>query len=156
MEHLVAVELTVVAQQHNICVLHAAGLLQRIQHSMVHNTSAKAALDIAVHDLFGQKYNLSLYRFFGGLRPRITSDLTISLGSPDQMVQDAQKAIKAGYTNLKLKVGVDAALDIQRVRAIRQAAGPDITIRLDANQAGTKRGRTHHPPHGRCRPRYRT
>lgn len=109
-------------------------ILQRIQHSMVHNTSAKAALDIAVHDLFGQKYNLSLYRFFGGLRPRITSDLTISLGSPDQMVQDVQKAIKAGYTNLKLKVGVDAALDIQRVRAIRQAAGPDITIRLDANQ----------------------
>lgn len=109
-------------------------ILQRIQHSMVHNTSAKAALDIAVHDLFGQKYHLPLYRFFGGLRQRITSDLTISLGEPEQMVQDAQKAIQAGYTNLKLKVGVDAALDIRRVRAIRQAAGPHIAIRLDANQ----------------------
>ena len=112
-------------------------ILQRIQHSMVHNTSAKAALDIAVHDLLGQKYRLPLYRFFGSLRQRLTSDLTISLGEPEQMVRDAQKAIHSGYTNLKLKVGVDAALDIRRVRAIRQAAGPHIAIRLDANQGWT-------------------
>ena len=109
-------------------------ICQRIQGAMVHNTSAKAAVDIAVHDLFGQRYGLPLYRFFGGSRNALVSDLTISLNAPEVMVADAQKAIQAGYTDLKLKVGNDAALDIARVTAIRQAVGPDICIRLDANQ----------------------
>ena len=42
-------------------------ILDTIHQSMVHNTSAKAALDMAVHDLFGQHYGLPLYRFFGGV-----------------------------------------------------------------------------------------
>lgn len=111
-----------------------AAILSRIQSSMVHNTSAKAAVDIAVHDLFAQQYNMPLYRFFGGARKRIISDLTISINEPSVMVVDALKAVKSGYTNLKLKVGIDAALDLQRVMAIRKAVGPDISIRLDANQ----------------------
>ena len=109
-------------------------ICQRIQTAMVHNTSAKAAVDIAVHDLFGQRYGLPLYRFFGGSKNRIASDLTISLNAPDVMVADAQKALIAGYNHLKLKVGGDPQLDIERVRAIRKAVGPDIGIRLDANQ----------------------
>lgn len=111
-----------------------ADILSRIQSSMVHNTSAKAAVDIAVHDLFGQQYGLPLYRFFGGARKRIVSDLTISINEPSIMVTDALKAVRAGYTNLKLKVGIDAALDLQRITAIRNAVGPHISIRLDANQ----------------------
>ena len=46
-------------------------ILQAIQSAMVHNTSAKAALDIAVHDLFGQRYGMPLHRFFGGASCRI-------------------------------------------------------------------------------------
>ena len=110
------------------------GLLQTIQESMVHNTSAKAALDIAIHDLFCQHYSMPLYRFFGGCRTEIASDLTISLNAPDIMAEDAKKALEQGYTTLKLKVGVDATLDWSRVKAIRHAVGPDIQLRLDANQ----------------------
>lgn len=109
-------------------------ILQRIQGAMVHNTSAKAAVDIAVHDLFCQHYGMPLYRFFGGRTKRLQSDLTISLNAPATMAADAQKAVAAGYRHIKLKVGVDGAVDMQRVRAIRQAVGADITIRLDANQ----------------------
>ncbi len=101
---------------------------------MVHNTSAKAALDMAVHDLFGQRYGLPLYRFFGGRKTRIASDLTISINDPAGMAADACQAVALGYRHLKLKVGIDPAIDFQRVAAIRQAVGPDITIRLDANQ----------------------
>ena len=109
-------------------------ICERIHTAMVHNTSAKAAVDIAVHDLFGQRYGLPLYRFFGGSCQRIASDLTISLNEPAVMVADAQKALAAGYRDLKLKVGNDPRLDIARVTAIRKAVGPDIRIRLDANQ----------------------
>ncbi|WP_370850972.1 mandelate racemase/muconate lactonizing enzyme family protein [Megasphaera sp.] len=109
-------------------------ILERIQKGMVHNTSAKAALDIAVHDLFGQRYGMPLYRFFGGRKQRIASDLTISVNEPATMAADAQKAVAAGYSHLKLKVGIEPRLDFKRVAAIRKAVGPDITIRLDANQ----------------------
>ncbi len=109
-------------------------ILDTIHQSMVHNTSAKAALDMAVHDLFGQRYGLPLYRFFGGRKTRIASDLTISVNAPDTMASDAVQAVSRGYSHLKLKVGIDPAMDFQRVAAIRQAVGPDVTIRLDANQ----------------------
>ena len=109
-------------------------ILETIQGAMVHNTSAKAALDIAVHDLFGQRYGLPLHRFFGGRRQRIASDLTISVNPPDVMADDAVKAVQAGYHHLKLKVGIDSTVDFERVAAIRKAVGKDIAIRLDANQ----------------------
>ena len=109
-------------------------ILETIQGAMVHNTSAKAALDIAVHDLFGQRYGMPLYRFFGGRRQRIASDLTISVNPPDLMAADAVKAVQAGYHHLKLKVGIDSTVDFERVAAIRKAVGKDIAIRLDANQ----------------------
>lgn len=109
-------------------------ILETIQRAMVHNTSAKAALDIAVHDLFGQRYGMPLYRFFGGRRQRIASDLTISVNPPDVMAGDAVNAVQAGYHHLKLKVGIDSTVDFERVAAIRKAVGKDIAIRLDANQ----------------------
>ena len=105
-----------------------------IQTAMAHNTSAKAAVDIAVHDLFCQHYRMPLYRFFGGAANTVSSDLTISINEPETMVKDALAAVKSGYGTLKIKVGTDAALDFQRIRAVRSALGPGIRLRLDANQ----------------------
>ena len=62
------------------------------------------------------------------------TDLTISLNEPEEMVRDSLEAVAEGYTALKLKVGNEPALDIRRVQAIRNAVGPNIKIRLDANQ----------------------
>lgn len=107
---------------------------QIIQGSMHNNTTAKAAVDIAIHDLFGQKYSLPLYDYFGGAASQLTSDLTISLNAPEEMAADAGKAVERGYGAIKIKVGGDAALDLERIRAVRQAVGSDVAIRLDANQ----------------------
>lgn len=109
-------------------------ILQAIQHAMVHNTSAKAALDIAVHDLFAQKYGMPLHRFFGGAASRIVSDLTVSVNEPSVMAADAQKAAAAGYRHIKVKVGLDSEEDFRRVQAVRTAVGSAIALRLDANQ----------------------
>ncbi len=109
-------------------------IMATLAAGMVHNYSAKAALDIAVHDLFGQRYGLPLYKLFGGFRTSLESDLTISLNSPEKMVRDALEAVADGFSALKLKIGTNAALDLQRVRAIRGAVGRAIRIRLDANQ----------------------
>lgn len=110
------------------------GIMTTLDESMVHNHSAKAALDIAVHDLFGKLYGLPLYKLFGGYGNVMTTDLTISVNDPEEMVRDSLEAVAQGYTALKLKVGTDALLDIKRVEAIRAAVGYDVKIRLDANQ----------------------
>jgi L-alanine-DL-glutamate epimerase-like enolase superfamily enzyme len=110
------------------------GIMTVLDSGMLNNHSAKAALDIAVHDLFGKRFGLPLYKLFGGYRTSLETDLTISLNSPEEMVRDSLEAVADGYNTLKIKVGNDAALDATRVQAIRSAVGRDVKIRLDANQ----------------------
>ena len=110
------------------------GIMTSLDTGMLHNHSAKAALDIAVHDLFGKRFGLPVHKFLGGFRAEMETDLTISLNAPDEMVRDSLEAVASGYTALKLKVGGDVVLDFQRVAAIRGAVGDMVKIRLDANQ----------------------
>ena len=110
-------------------------LLQTVQKSIVHNSSAKAAVDMALWDLYGQLYNIPVHKLLGGSRKQITTDITISVNDPEVMVKDALIAVDRGYDCLKMKVGVNPALDVARLSAVRQAVGKDITIRIDANQA---------------------
>ena len=110
------------------------GIMTALDVGMLHNHSAKAALDIAVYDLFGKCFGIPLYKLFGGYCRSLETDLTISLNAPEEMVRDSLEAVAEGYTALKLKVGNEPALDIKRVQAIRSAVGRDIKIRLDANQ----------------------
>ena len=110
------------------------GIMTALDGGMLHNHSAKAALDIAVYDLFGKCFGIPLYKLFGGYCRSMETDLTISLNAPEEMVRDSLEAVAEGYTALKLKVGNEPALDIKRVQAIRSAVGRDIKIRLDANQ----------------------
>ena len=112
-------------------------LCQTVQKSIVHNSSAKAAVDMALWDLYGQLYNIPVYKLMGGARKQIVTDLTISVNDPDVMVRDALEALDRGYDCLKMKVGVSPELDVARLSAVRQAVGDDITIRIDANQAWT-------------------
>ncbi|MDU4959328.1 MAG: dipeptide epimerase [Sporomusaceae bacterium] len=109
-------------------------IMDVLDTGMLHNSSAKAALDIAVHDLFGKLHGLPLYKLFGGYRSVMETDLTISLNQPEEMVRDSLEAVAEGYKALKIKVGGDAAVDMQRVQAVRTAVGPGVKIRLDANQ----------------------
>ena len=110
-------------------------VLQKVQKSIVGNTSAKAAVDMALWDLYGQKYGIPVYKLMGGARKNIVTDITISVNDPETMVQDALIALNRGYDCLKMKVGVNPEMDVARLKAVRQAVGNDITIRIDANQA---------------------
>ncbi|MFW6281083.1 MAG: mandelate racemase/muconate lactonizing enzyme family protein [Halanaerobium sp.] len=105
-----------------------------IEKAAVNNFSAKAAVEMAVYDLFAQNYGAPLYKILGGFRNTLTSDLSISVNSPAEMKEDALKAAADGYQVLKLKVGRGIEKDLNRVRAVREAVGDNIKIRLDANQ----------------------
>lgn len=110
-------------------------LLQAVQKCVVKNTSAKAAVDMALWDLYGQLYKIPAYKMMGGARKSIVTDITISVNDPEEMARDAVNAIERGYDCLKVKVGANPALDVARLEAVRKAVGPDTCIRIDANQA---------------------
>ena len=108
-----------------------------IQGAMEKNTSAKAAVEIAVHDLWGQLYGAPLYKLLGGGDPVITTDITISVDYIDKMVADSLAAVDRGFESLKIKVGKDIGLDIERTKAIHAAVEGRALLRLDANQGWT-------------------
>lgn len=109
-------------------------LMLILDKSLVKNTSAKAAVDIALYDLYGQMLKAPLYKIWGGYRKEIITDITISVNDPEQMAKDSLEAIALGYDTLKIKVGKDPSLDIERMKAIRNAVGYDVRLRIDANQ----------------------
>ncbi|MGM9589534.1 MAG: dipeptide epimerase [Faecousia sp.] len=110
-------------------------IMVAVQKSVVGNTSAKAAVDMALWDLYGQLYHLPVYKLLGGARKNIVTDITISVNDPDTMIRDALIALGRGYDCLKMKVGINPDLDVARLKAVRQAVGNDVSIRIDANQA---------------------
>lgn len=109
-------------------------LIIRLNGCLVNNTSAKAAVDIALYDLYGQLYKTPLYKLLGGYRKEITTDITISVNDPIEMAEDSLDAVSLGYKTLKIKVGKEATLDIKRLQKVREIIGPDIKLRIDANQ----------------------
>ncbi len=109
-------------------------LLAMNNQGIAGNTSAKAAIDIALHDLFAQSCDLPLYKFLGGHRNTINSCITISVKAVDEMVADATDLVNQGYSNIKIKLGLDPVEDLKRVHAIRQAIGDSINLMVDANQ----------------------
>jgi L-Ala-D/L-Glu epimerase len=115
------------------------GLSRAVEGAVVGNDAAKMAVDCALHDLVARRAGLPLVRALGGAALRVQTDVTLSAGEPDGLREAAAARVKEGFSTLKLKVGTDAAGDLTRIRAVREAAGPGVTIRLDANQGWTAR-----------------
>lgn len=110
------------------------GIMKKMHSCILKNTSAKAAVDMAVYDLYAKNLKKPLYKILGGNSSEVETDLTISVNSIDEMVTDSKKAVEQGFRIIKTKVGKEGLADVARVEAIRKAVGPDVKIRVDANQ----------------------
>lgn len=105
--------------------------------------AAKAALDIACHDVVGKKLGLPVYDLLGGrYHDAFPVTHVLSIGKPEAMAAEAREQIEQGYTAVKMKVGVDVASDVRRVEAVRHAVGPDVPIRVDVNQGWVNAAKT--------------
>jgi o-succinylbenzoate synthase len=110
------------------------GIFRKLNTCITKNTSAKAAVDMAIYDLYAKQYNAPLYKLLGGNKKEVETDITISVNPIPEMVADSMDAISNGYKILKVKVGKEGLKDVERIASIRQAIGPNIKIRVDANQ----------------------
>ncbi|MDX6246876.1 MAG: L-Ala-D/L-Glu epimerase [Kribbellaceae bacterium] len=114
--------------------------LRRVQGAAQANFGAKAAVDVALHDLAARRLGLPLHGFLGSTVASVRTDVTLSAGDPESLAAAGADRIADGFDVLKVKVGTgDAAADFERVRRIREAIGPDPRLRLDANQGWNRR-----------------
>jgi len=108
--------------------------LQQLHDFTAGNSTIKSAFDIALYDIAAKHAGLPLYKYLGGTKRVIETDITIGIASPEAMAQKAIGFVKTGATILKVKLGKDAKQDIERIKLIREAVGDTVQIRIDANQ----------------------
>ncbi|WP_122939300.1 dipeptide epimerase [Brachybacterium sp. EE-P12] len=109
-------------------------LSARIAAALPGATSAKAALEVALHDAWARAADRPLVELLGGRVGEVMrNDMTVSLEEPATMAQRAREAVAAGHEILKIKLGHDIDEDRARLAAVAEAA-PAARLRLDANQ----------------------
>ncbi len=114
-------------------------LSRAIAEALIGNTGAKAACDIALHDLVGKHYGAPVVDLIGG-KAREALLALAQLGNPDieEDVAEARKKQRDGYTYFKLKVGVKRVeQEIEAAHALRKALGPEALLCADANMGMT-------------------
>lgn len=111
-------------------------LLATVQKSLMHNSSAKAAADIALYDLLAKSAGKPLYNYLGAdvETKYLKTDATVSLGSIEAMLSETKKHLGDGFTTLKVKLGGTREDDKARIEALAKTIPADIVVRLDANQ----------------------
>lgn len=111
------------------------GLHQRMNTAIKEQPMAKAALDIAYHEVVGKMQGVPVYQLLGGAyRKMIPLSWAIGLGSPEAIIHEAQDAISRGFRTIKIKIGLDAERDLEVLARLRESIGPDIQLRVDANE----------------------
>jgi L-rhamnonate dehydratase len=100
--------------------------------------AALAGLEMALWDVVGKQAGLPLYKLWGGaFRRDVPMIAYLMASSLDRLVSDAAQYVERGFGTIKLKIGIDERSDIEIVRAVREAVGPDVRIRADVNGAWT-------------------
>jgi L-alanine-DL-glutamate epimerase-like enolase superfamily enzyme len=113
---------------------HIDDLNLKIERGVARNPFTKAALEMALWDIYGKSLGLPVYRLLGGpVREQVAIKWSISGMEPAQSAEIARWAVEQGFPAMKVKVGLDPSADIERVRAVRKAAGPKIRLGMDAN-----------------------
>jgi L-alanine-DL-glutamate epimerase-like enolase superfamily enzyme len=102
------------------------------------NPTTRSAFDMALWDLLGKAAGLPLFALLGGRRRPVATDNTAGLEIPEVMAARAAAFKARGFQAVKVKLGTDLPTDLARMRAIRDAVGPEFPLRIDANQGWSR------------------
>jgi muconate cycloisomerase len=98
------------------------------------NPFTKSAIEMALWDIAGKALNVPVYRLLGGkVRDVIATKMMIGAFDLQRVRMLAEQFLEWGIGCLKVKVGLDLAGDLARVAAVREVAGPDVKLTVDAN-----------------------
>jgi L-alanine-DL-glutamate epimerase-like enolase superfamily enzyme len=115
-------------------------LFQGWRHPKMDEVMTISKVDIAIWDLMGKILNQPVWRLLGGARNRVRAYGAGGMYQPGkdvgELVNEMTDFVGAGFQAVKMKVGgLSTREDVERVRAVREAIGPDIDLMVDANHA---------------------
>lgn len=116
------------------------GALRLLTGYMKHNKTMLSAFDMALYDILGKAAGLPIYTLLAGGKRTLFTDRTIGIDTPDKMVEEAIAYKEQGLPAIKVKLGTTVAEDIERIRRLRVALGPQLSLRIDANQGWDRIG----------------
>jgi len=116
--------------------LQTADRVDQLHAFTAFNSTIKSAFDMALFDIAAKNAGQPLYEYLGGRHPKkkLETDITVGIGSPETMAQQAAAFKQRGFRIIKVKLGKAPAEDVERIRQIRAAVGNDLLLRIDANQ----------------------
>lgn len=100
---------------------------------MAGTPAARAAVDMALHDLGAQALGVPLHRALGEHHDALPTSVTIGIKDADAALEEAEEYLGRGFRALKVKIGTDVEEDIDRLRRLRSFVGDRVAIRVDAN-----------------------
>jgi muconate cycloisomerase len=128
-------------------------LTEKFSFSIAGNYFTKAAVEMALWDVAGKYHDKPVWDLLLNSRSNpsqskvkrlvgeknepgeliVPTKWSVSGVDPEKAAEIAQWAVSVGFTKMKVKVGIEPQQDVARVRAVRQAVGPDIKLGVDAN-----------------------
>jgi L-alanine-DL-glutamate epimerase-like enolase superfamily enzyme len=109
-------------------------LASRFTFPVSGNPFTKAGVEMALWDIRGKAMGKPVYDLLGGaVREAVATKWSVSGRPPAEAAAIARDAVMAGFRKMKVKVGIDPEEDVARVRAVREAVGPDVDLGVDAN-----------------------
>ncbi|MEP4892304.1 MAG: muconate/chloromuconate family cycloisomerase [Aliiglaciecola sp.] len=112
--------------------------MQELNQSVRGNYIAKSAVETALLDLRGKQLGVPVSELLGGAcHQKLDCLWVLASGDTEKDIAEAQKMIELKrHCHFKMKIGARAvAEDVAHVKAVKQALGSDISIRVDVNQA---------------------
>jgi len=97
--------------------------------------AARAAVDMALHDLHARQAGMPLVELLGRVHTELPTSITIGIkDSAAEVLAEAEEYRGRGFRILKVKIGLALDEDIERLRKLRERFGTQLRLRIDANQ----------------------
>jgi len=109
-------------------------LLRQLEGHLPDTPAARAALDMALHDLLARRLEIPLLSLLGPCQQSLPTSITVGIMGIDETLEEAEEYLSRGFRHLKIKTGQDVDEDIARLQALRDRFGDRIQIRVDPNQ----------------------
>jgi muconate cycloisomerase len=117
--------------------MHLRKLLADMDSVIVGFPYAKAAIDMAMHDMIGKELGKPVYEYLGGRHKGLLVCHSIGLMDPEASAREARLAVREGIRAIKIKIGMGKKHDVATVQAVRSAVGSKILLSVDANRGYT-------------------
>jgi L-alanine-DL-glutamate epimerase-like enolase superfamily enzyme len=109
-------------------------VLAKIEPAVKGFLDSKAAIEMACVDIAARSAGMPVHAYLGGaVKDRLLFNAWIGILTPGQAAKETLEWQRKGYRSCKIKVGGNIEADRDRVKAVREAVGPEFNIRIDAN-----------------------